>query len=273
MKIKCGCCGFTFCRRSMYGKDETIPIWKCNNRVLEGKRSCDESKSIREEVILKSFVDVYNVLCNAKDINIEQLLNNISKAMKSDNTKEKINGFIKKKKDQENKKSKLLDLLLRGVISEEDYHTKEEVIIDKITKIEDKIEQYSLLLEDDNKIDKGINKIKKALNLKKILSEFDEEVFEALVDYIIIGGEIDGQSETCMIRFICKSENNVEKNQERTNEFILRNKKIINGKSEDLYPVLDIYSNQQYHIFEKAETERLVKKTMTQIRVRLELEK
>ncbi len=272
-KIKCGCCGFTFCRRSVYGKNETIPIWKCNNRVLEGKRSCGESKSIKEEVILKSFVDVYNVLCNAKDINIEQLLNNISKAMKSDNTKEKINGFIKKKKDQENKKSKLLDLLLRGVISEEDYHTKEEVIIDKITKFEDKIEQYSLLLEDDNKIDEGINKIKKALNLKKILSEFDEEVFEALVDYIIIGGEIDGQSEPCMIRFICKSENDVENNQEKTNEFILRNKKIINGESEDLYPVLDIYSNQQYHIFEKAETGRLVKKTMTQIRVRLELKK
>lgn len=98
-------------------------------------------------------------------------------------------------------------------------------------------------------------------------------MFEALVDYIIIGGEIDGQSEPCMIRFICKSENNVEKNQERTNEFILRNKKIINGKSDDLYPVLDIYSNQQYNIFEKAETGRLVKKTMTQIRVRLELEK
>lgn len=74
-----------------------------------------------------------------------------------------------------------------------------------------------------------------------------------------------------MIKFICKSENNVEKNQERTNEFILRNKKIINRESEDLYPVLDI-CNQQYHIFEKAETGRLVKK-MTQIRVRLELEK
>lgn len=42
---------------------------------------------------------------------------------------------------------------------------------------------------------------------------------------------------------------------------------------EDLYPVLDIYSNQQYHIFEKAETGRLVKKTMTKIRVRLEPEK
>lgn len=98
-------------------------------------------------------------------------------------------------------------------------------------------------------------------------------MFEALVDYIIIGVEIDGQSEPCMIRFICKSENNVEKNQERTNEFILRNKKIINRESETLYPVLDIYSNQQYYIFEKAETGRLVKKTMTQIRVRLEPEK
>lgn len=35
-----------------------------------------------------------------------------------------------------------------------------------ITKFEDKIEQYSLLLEDDNKVDKGIDKIKNALNLK-----------------------------------------------------------------------------------------------------------
>lgn len=34
-----------------------------------------------------------------------------------------------------------------------------------------------------------------------------------------------------------------------------------------------IYSNQQYHVFEKAETGRLVKKAMTQIRVRLEMKK
>lgn len=88
-------------------------------------------------------------------------------------------------------------------------------------------------------------------------------MFEALVDYIIIGGEIDGQSEPCMIRFICKSESNIDKNQEKTNDFIIRNKRIINGESEDLYPVLDIYSNQQYHVFEKAENRRLAKKPMT----------
>lgn len=45
-------------------------------------------------------------------------------------------------------------------------------------------------------------------------------MFEALVDYIIIGGEIDRQSEPCMIRFICKSENNVEKNQKRNKLFL-----------------------------------------------------
>ena len=43
-------------------------------------------------------------------------------------------------------------------------------------------------------------------------------MFEALVDYIIIGGEIDGQSEPCMIRFICKLESNINKNQEKTND-------------------------------------------------------
>ena len=36
-----------------------------------------------------------------------------------------------------------------------------------ITEFEDKIEQYSLLLEDDNKVDKEIDKIKNVLNLKK----------------------------------------------------------------------------------------------------------
>jgi len=58
----------------------------------------------------------------------------------------------------------LLDLLLRDFISEEDYHTKKQVIIDKISKYEDKIEKYSLLLEEDNIVDKGLDKIKKALN-------------------------------------------------------------------------------------------------------------
>jgi len=272
-KMKCGCCGHNYYRRSMYGKNETIPIWKCHNKVLEGKRSCAESKSIKEDVIQRAFVDIYNILCSSNDICTDELLKNISNAMKSDSTKEKIDNYKNKKEDLESKKSRLLDLLIRGVISEDDYHKKEETIIDKISKTDEKIEQYSLLLEDDNKVEQGIAKIKNALNLKSILSDFDGEVFEALVNYVIIGGVVDGQLEPCMIRFICKSDNQKNNNRYIDEEFILRNKNIECGESEDYIPVLDIYSNQQYYVFEKGEDGRLNKNVMNKIRVRLELEK
>lgn len=122
-----------------------------------------------------------------------------------------------------------------------------------------------------HKIDNG--KIKETINTKEIMSKFDLEVFEALVEYVIIGGYVDGQKDSCMIRFICKSGLNDTTCDELTQEDIIDNQNINNGSSQGFIPVLDFYSNQTYYVFERNEFGKLQKNMKNKIRVRLELSK
>lgn len=52
------------------------------------------------------------------------------------------------------------------------------------------IEQLQLVKEDDDEIERGIIKLKEMLNSDKIfnIEKFDEQIFDALIDYVIIGG-------------------------------------------------------------------------------------
>ena len=86
-----------------------------------------------------------------------------------------------------------------GTIDKETYNQKKEKLDSKLEKINKEIEQYNLLSEDDDKIEDGINKIKSTLNSNKILKGFDRDIFDALVDYITIGGydETGKKEENC----------------------------------------------------------------------------
>ena len=272
-KIKCGFCGTSYSRRRMYSKAGEIVIWDCIKNIDRGAIGCSKSKAIRESIIEKAFIDSYNLLCNAKDLNMNEILSTIKKAMESDDNKAKLVNLNRSKNSINNQQNKLLDLLLKGVINEETFNQKKEQLEDKIEKLEHKIEQYTVLEEDKSKVDNGINKIREAIDTKNIMSQFDSEVFEALVEYIIIGGYIDGQKDSYMIRFICKSGFNDNTCDKFTQESIIDNQHIENGSSESFIPILDFYSNQEYYVFEKNENGRLQKIPKNKIRVRLELAK
>ena len=272
-KIKCGFCGTSYSRRRMYSKSENIVIWDCIKDIECGADSCKYSKAMRENMIEKAFVDAYNMLCSAKDLNIEELLSTIKKAMETDGNKDKIQNLKRNQDNLISQKNRLLDLLIKETITEEAYNQKNYQLEEKINKLKHKIEQHTVLEEDKTKIDNGIIKIKEAINTKEIMSKFDSEVFEALVEYVIIGGYVDGQRDSCMIRFICKSGLNDTTCDELTQEDIIDNQNINNGSSQGFIPVLDFYSNQIYYVFERNEFGKLQKNMKDKIRVRLELSK
>lgn len=272
-KIKCGFCGTSYSRRRMYSKSGGIVIWDCIRNIERGVYDCPESKAMRESIIEKAFVDAYNLLCSAKDLNIEELLITIKKAMDNNDNREKIHKFKKNKDNLIYQKNRLLDLLIRETISEDIFNEKNKQLDDKIEKVEHKIEQYTVLEEDKSKVDKGILKIKETINTKEIMSKFDEEVFETLVEYIIIGGSVDRQKDSCMIRFICKSGFDDNSCQKLTQEDFVDNQNIENGSSQNFIPVLDFYSNQKYYLFEKDNSGKLQKIMKDKVRVRLELAK
>ena len=128
-------------------------------------------------------------------------------------------------------------------------------------------------MEDDNKVENGIEKIKTMIKKHNILDDFDDEVYKALVDYCIIGGFENGKIEEYMIRFICKTKFNFTVRSNITIEKILNNSNIVNSETKEYFPILDFYSIQNYFVFTRDENNKLQKHERNRIRVRFEIEK
>lgn len=88
-------------------------------------------------------------------------------------------------------------------MAQEDYEEKVNKCNKRLETLENKIEQLKLLSEDRESIEDGLKKIKELLNTKDIMEEFDQEVFNALIDYVIVGGyDENGVKDQYLIRFI-----------------------------------------------------------------------
>ena len=103
--------------------------------------------------------------------------------------------------------------------------------------------------------------------------EFDEDLFNALIDYGIIGGiNENGEKEPYMIRFICKNGLNHKSRYDITDDLIIANSNLSNTENSIYVPILDFSSNQHFYTFTKVNN-RLRKTLIKKVRVRLEIEK
>lgn len=271
-KIKCGFCGNTYVRRAMYSKSGSVCIWDCLVNVKEGRENCGQSKAMRETLLEDVFVDTYHRLCNTHNFNVDELLKTIVGSMRDESISEKIKTLEKDKIKIENQMQKLIDLMIDGTIDKESYNKKKLILESKEEKIDKQIEQYKLLSEDDDKIEQGIKKIKSTLENNKILDGFDRDVFDALVDYIIIGGYEDGKPNDCMVRFICKTNFSDTSREDITKEKIVSNNDINDYNCNGFVNILDFYSNQRFYYFYQDENGNRKKKIVNSIRVRVEVE-
>lgn len=271
--LKCGFCGNTAARRQMYSKNHNVTIWHCMQHTNEGKKFCEHSKNCKEEMIKECFLQGYQTLCNSERTNINNFFDEVTKCVRSSSNTDKL---AQLNKDLENKKAtlkRLVDMMVEGIVDRETYLEKKEHLDNKIEKIENKIEQYSLLKEDDDKIENGLKKIKHLVQTKTLLSEFDEDIFESLIDYIIIGSYEDGKKDEYMIRFICKVKFNHTRRSDITKDYIVENNNIIKGETDNLIPLIDLYANYRFYSFEENGDGKLEKVTRNKVRVRFEVEK
>lgn len=271
-RIRCGYCGYTYGRkniiRNVNVKDRS---WSCIQNVCNGRHACLDSKTIKEDVIKKAFVDSFKLLVRETKVDGKNLLDNIKNAMRDNSPIEKIKELNVKKNNLKSRKNKLVDCMIDGTISKEIYQQKLNDLESKIDKVEKEIESYTIIKEDDDKIENGIYKISQLIqsNSNKILNDFDEDVFTALVDYIVIGGyDETGKKDQFMIRFICKT--NFKNTIFRTKEIehIVETNHI---PSDKYLSLLDFESDQHFFYF-NTEGEKRTKKLVKYVRVRVEVE-
>ena len=206
-KITCGFCGTTYVRRhGSTKKDGTIPYyWMCYQRVYD-KKDCKDSRYIREDILEKMFIELYNSLIKNKHKTKEQLLNAIRNVIDDNDYQKDISKLESEKKILQDKLLKLVDMRLDDSITKEVYNLKEEEIKSSISDIDDRKKELERLKEETKNITDKINEIEKIVNVPCVLTEFDENTFENFVERIIVG-EIseNGEKNPNVIRFILKT--------------------------------------------------------------------
>ena len=260
-RIRCGFCGNCFTRRTVVGKDrEKIPSWSCISFAKNGKENCTDSKTIREEMIKEAFVDSYKLLSSNTNFEKEEFLNLMHDTMNENSRQDELEKFKKEFVDIKSKKSKLIDLMVEDKISENDYNEKVEKYNRKLEILENKIEQLKLLAEDKKSISDGLRKVKELLASKDIMEGFDQEIFNAIVDYVIVGGyDENGVIDPYLIRFILKREFDLSVPKDVPDEVINSNNVLV-----------DFINTRKYFSYERDESGKLNKVLRNGLRIRVE---
>lgn len=268
-RIRCGFCGNCFTRRTVVGKDrEKIPSWSCISFAKNGKENCIDSKTIREEMIKEAFVDSYKLLYSNTNFETEEFLNLMRDTMNENSRQDELEKFKKEFVDIKSKKSKLIDLMVEDKISENDYDEKVEKYNRKLEILENRIEQLKLLAEDKKSITDGLKKVRELLDSKDIIEDFDQEIFNAIVDYVIVGGyDENGVIDLYLIRFILKREFDLSVPKDVPDEVVIQNNKIDLNSNNVL---VDFINTRKYFSYERDENGKLNKVLRNGLRIRVE---
>lgn len=249
-RLFCGFCGDVLTRRNVFaGNGIKIPQWHCIKSNKYGKENCMNSKLLKEEIIEEAFVDVYRLLCSNDKFAVNDFLINMKQILKETTPKGEIAKLQSQKSVLFSKKDKLLELMIENTISKEEYKEKSEKYITKIESLEKRISQLELLVEDDESIENGLKKFKDLFEKNDMIEEFDKEIFDALVDYVIIGGyDEKGNKDHFLIKFILKNDYSITNKKEIPRELIVNKNTVIENDEKIL---LDFINRQNIKKFEK----------------------
>lgn len=148
-RIRCGFCGNCYVRRTVTGEKQTkIPSWSCMSFAKDGKENCEDSKTIREEMIKEAFIDSYQLLASNVKFKMEEFMELMRSSSNDTNTEKQLAKLNSEYKNLLSKKDKLLDFLIEDKITQEAYEEKMEKFENRLKLIEHRQEQLRLLIED-----------------------------------------------------------------------------------------------------------------------------
>lgn len=206
-KIICGFCGTTFVRRvGSKKKDGSRNIyWECYQKIDDSKL-CQHSKLIREDVLENIFIELYNLIIENKHKTKEQLLNAIKNTLEEVDYQKELDKLDTEENKLRNRLSNLVDMQLDKIIDKTTYISKEQEIKEKLTNIDNKRLEILILKNENNKISTKIKEIEKVINAPTSITEFDRQVFDNIVEKIIVGETNEnGLNNPNVIRFILKT--------------------------------------------------------------------
>ena len=264
----CAFCGRLVTRKNWVSSTKNKKAWYCSTSIKQGRKYCRDSKPIPEKVIEKCFLDAYRVLCADKATIIRNFMEKAEPILQENNSKEEIEKLNIQEYDLKERLKRLLDLKLDNTITEEAFKEKNNEIERKIRSIQKQIEHKSSTVNKEDNLKSKIEEIKNLLKSYDIITEFDREVFDILVEKVIIGEtDEDGNKNPYVVNFILKSSkksDNYELSEEPEKK--VKKKSIKPISIEDKNVICEIKSFQK---FEKDEDLFRTKKQLDYIKVKV----
>ena len=205
--LECGFCGANLSRRSWHSSSKyQKTIWACIKATKAGKRYCPDSKGIPEEYIEKAFVESYrSTAMNHKDA-LDDFLKRTEGALTDGSVKQKLVNAKNSLSKMKSRRKKLLEEYLEGIISQDVYSSTDHEYDEKIKKITVAIQELEDKSSGEDVLRKRIAEFRKVLDTNVLIEEFDRDIFESLVEKVIVGGyDEQGNKEPYKLTFIYKT--------------------------------------------------------------------
>ena len=206
-RLECGFCGTVLSRRSWHSSSEYKKIiWHCTTSIKKGKKHCIHSKGIEEKAIENAFLQSYQQLFYENNNLTEDFLEIIKEELTDDTLKVELNKIVSKLNSLYKKEEKLVSMNLDGKISDSVYEDKfNQIQIEKEKLLEEKV-NLEVTLKSEVDIKSRLENFKEILTSQKTLTEFDKDIFESIVEKIIVGGiNSDGEIDPAMLTIIFKT--------------------------------------------------------------------
>lgn len=183
-KIICHNCGNTFKRRTWNSKLNSKQIvWQCNTYIKHGKDCCD-MKALDDITLKKVFVRIFNRLMQDSKFK-KVLLNNIKNGLENKEKCKANPNLDKKYIEIKDKIQELIRLHLKNKIDEQEFKRAHGELSSTLESM--KIEKESIFdnIKRSQEIRQHTEEVEKVIySRKQLLAEFDDKIFNALVEKI-----------------------------------------------------------------------------------------
>lgn len=197
-KIICGECGAAYWRRyRKNAKEENIVDWSCSEYVQRGRKNNDTNRGkgkeklksdggcdnihLKDSILMDALYDVAKVVYVDRKDEIVDYAMEVLEGVLSDNGEEDLNILEQKKEKIMEKREKLLDKSLDGLISDELFRRKDESLENEYLETQSKI---SSIIEFRKKRERKINRLKNIQD--EVIDISDKELtLKRLMEHIV----------------------------------------------------------------------------------------
>lgn len=188
-KIYCGHHNLTY-HRSSAGKRKNNPVWECQVYRKESLKGCSNSRVFEFELDTL-FKDMFNKLLKRKNYIFDEIVSVCENYLESHNNDSEIKNIESKILLLNNKKDKLLELVMEEYLEKADYKKQVDLLNEEISSYQNKLNELKINKKDKNYIKNKINEIKKALDNCLTDDKCYSDVFNELIDKIIVNKQED----------------------------------------------------------------------------------